>query len=120
MITSSPSTFSASSGSRAASESRAEVVWAKERISIQWPSNMMTTNSASSHQNSNSESSSCRLAPSDAMKATLIARLMSSIIPGLRARTSEIPPVRKGEPPQRYMTVPSKGETHNTQAASGN
>lgn len=54
------------------------------------------------------------------MKATLIARLMSSIIPGLRARTSEIPPVRKGEPPQRYMTVPSKGETHNTQAASGN
>ena len=41
---------SASSGNSAASESSAEVVWASERISIQWPRSMMTISSASSHQ----------------------------------------------------------------------
>ena len=48
----SPSTTSASSGRRAASESRAEVVWASDRISIQCPSSMITIRSASSHQKS--------------------------------------------------------------------
>src|SRR5699024_8065342 len=37
---SSPSTFSATSGSKAARESNAEVVWARDRISIQWPNNI--------------------------------------------------------------------------------
>ena len=119
VITSSPSTFSASSGRSAARESSAEVVWASERISIQWPNNMMTTSRASSHQKPSSASSNCRLAPIEAMKATVIARLINSIIPGLRERTSETAPVRNGEPPQRYMTVPSTGETHATQGASG-
>ena len=50
----SPSTRSASSGSSAASESSAEVVWASERISIQCPSSMITISSASSHQKSSS------------------------------------------------------------------
>lgn len=50
----SPSTRSASSGKSAARESSAEVVWASERISIQCPSSIMTTSSASSHQNSSS------------------------------------------------------------------
>ena len=40
-----PSTRSAVSGRRAASESRADVVWAIERISIQWPRSMMTMRS---------------------------------------------------------------------------
>ncbi|SKT81440.1 Uncharacterised protein [Mycobacteroides abscessus subsp. abscessus] len=45
-----PWTRSAVSGSSAASESSAEVVCAKDRISIQCPASMITTNSASSHQ----------------------------------------------------------------------
>ena len=50
----SPSTRSASSGSSAASESSAEVVWARERISSQCPSSMITISSESSHQKSSS------------------------------------------------------------------
>ncbi|SBN41712.1 Hypothetical protein PFR_JS4_1740 [Propionibacterium freudenreichii] len=96
-----PETFSASSGRRAAKESKAVEVWARERISTQWPSSMMTTSRASSHQNSREWSSRCRLAPHDARKATVMARPMSSIIPGLRERISETAPVRNGQPPQR-------------------
>ena len=115
----SPSTFSASSGRSAARESRAEVVWARDRISIQCPRSMMTTSSASSHQKSNSWCNSPRLAPQDARNATVIARAMRSIMPGLRARSSLTAPVRNGAPTQTYMTVPRIGDTHPTHAASG-
>ena len=115
----SPSTFSASSGRRAARESSADVVWARERISIQWPSSMITISSASSHQKSSSWCSRPRLAPQDARNATVIARAISSIIPGLRARSSLTAPVRNGAPPHTYMTVPRTGEIHPTHAASG-
>ena len=99
--TSSPSIFSASSGRSAASESRAEVVWARERISIQCPSSMMTTSSASSHQKFSPRSSKFRLAPQEEMKATVIASAISSIMPGLRERISETAPVKNGRPPQK-------------------
>ena len=59
------STRSASSGSSAASESSADVVCASDRISIQWPSSMITISSASSHQKSSSWCSTPRLAPQD-------------------------------------------------------
>jgi len=114
-----PSTRSASSGSSAARESSAELVWARERISIQCPSSMITMSSASSHQNSSWWCSRPRLAPSDATAATVIARPMSSIIPGCRARISATAPVRNGRPPHRYITSPSSGETHATHAPEG-
>ena len=116
---SSPTTRSAWSGSSAASESSAEVVWARDRISIQWPSSMITISSASSHQKSSSWSSTPRLAPQEARKATVMARPMSSIIPGCRRRTSSTAPVRNGRPPHTYMTVPSSGEIQPTQPAVG-
>lgn len=50
----------------------------------------------------------------------MIARAMSSIIPGARERISPIAPVRNGEPPQAYITVPSTGEIQAIHAASGN
>ena len=37
---------------------------------------------------------------------------ISSIIPGARERISENAPVRKGRPPQTYMTVPRIGAIH--------
>ena len=95
----SPTTRSASSGSRAASESSAEVVWASERISSQWPSSMMTTRRASSHQKSSWWSRRPSVAPHEATNATVMAMPMSSIMPGLRALTSSIAPVRNGQPP---------------------
>ena len=116
---SSPSTLSASSGRRAASESSAELVWASERISTQWPSSMITTSSASSHQKSSCGSSRPRVEPQEARKATVIASAMSSIIPGCRERTSETPPVRNGLPPHTYRTVPSTGGIHETPPLSG-
>jgi len=101
VTTESPSTRSASSGSSAARESSAEDVRARERISVQWPSSMMTTSSASSHQNSSSWDRTPSRAPQEARKATVIAMPMRSIIPGRRALTSPTAPVRKGHPPQR-------------------
>ena len=115
----SPSIRSASSGSRAARESSAEVVCARERISIQCPSSMITMSRASSHQKSSWWSRMPRLAPREAKPATVMASAMSSIIPGWRLRISLTPPTRKGLPPQTYMTVPSSGEIQATQAASG-
>ena len=97
----SPSTRSASSGSSAAKESSAEVVWASERISIQCPSNMITTSSASSHQKFSTCESRPRLAPRDAPNATVIASAISSIMPGLRCLSSSRAPARNGRPPQR-------------------
>ena len=49
----------------------------------------------------------------------MIASPISSIIPGLSARTSATAPVRNGQPPQANITVPSTGETQGTHAASG-
>jgi hypothetical protein len=105
-------TRSASSGSSAASESSADVVCASDRISIQWPSSMITISSASSHQKSRLCGSMPTLAPQDETNATVIARPISSIIPGARERISLIAPVRNGRPPHTYITVPSSGETH--------
>ena len=72
----------------------------------------MTISSASSHQKSSWWSSTPRLAPQDETNATVMARPISNIIPGVRERISLIAPVRNGRPPQKYMTVPSTGETH--------
>ena len=113
------STRSASSGRSAASESRAEVVCASDRISIQCPSSMITMRSASSHQKSSSWCRTPRLAPHDARNATVIASPMSSIMPGLRERISLTAPVRKGLPPHTYITVPSTGETQARPGTSG-
>ena len=96
----SSATRSASSGRSAASESSADAVCASERISSQWPSSMMTTRSASSHQTSSSCASRPRLAPSEDTNATVMASEMSVIIPGLRLRSSLTAPVRNGRPPQ--------------------
>jgi hypothetical protein len=73
---------SASSGSRAASASSAPRAWAIERISSQCPRSMIVISVASSHQTSTSNSPS--VAAQLAAKATLMARLMSVIIPGCR------------------------------------
>ncbi len=114
----SPSTRSASSGRRAASESSADVVAASERISIQCPSSMMTMRSASSHQNSSSWCRMPRLAPHDARKATVIASAMRVIMPGRRLRSSSRAPVRNGHPPHTYMTVPRTGATQRSPAGT--
>ncbi len=115
----SPVMRSASSGSSADSESSAEVVCSSERISIQWPSSMMTISSASSHQNSSSWCSTPRLAPQDARNATVMASPISSIIPGARERISLTAPVRNGRPPHTYITVPSTGATQRAPGKSG-
>ena len=60
-----------------------------------------------------------RLAPQEARNATVIARAISSIMPGFRAFSSDTAPLRKGRPPQTYMTVPSTGEIHATPAMPG-
>ena len=79
----------------------------------------MTISSASSHQKSRSWCSTSRLAPHDATNATVMARAMSSIIPGARERISSIAPLRNGRPPHTNMTVPSTGEIHETNPWSG-
>ena len=123
MVTRSPSgpgsTRSAVSGSSAASESSADDVCASDRISIQWPSSMMTMSSASSHQKSSPWSSTPSEAPQEEPNATVIASPMSNIIPGARERISLTAPVRNGRPPHAYMTVPSTGETQSSQGTSG-
>ena len=53
----SPSTSSASSGSSAASAASAFCAWPIAFISCQWPSSMIVTSAASSHQNSRSSQS---------------------------------------------------------------
>ena len=79
----------------------------------------MTISSASSHQKSSWWSSTPRLAPHDETNATVMASPISSIIPGARERISLTAPVRKGLPPQKYMTVPSTGDTHRAPGNSG-
>ena len=49
----------------------------------------------------------------------MIAKAMSSIIPGARERISLTAPVRNGEPPQTNITVPSTGEIQPIHDASG-
>ena len=92
-------TRSASSGSSAARASSAPWAEPRARISIQWPSSMMGTSSASSHQKSRSKPPRPRLVTHEAMKATLMAMAISSIIPGLRVLSSLRPPLRNGRPP---------------------
>ena len=91
---------SASSGSSAASSSRALEVRAREAISTQWPSSMMTTSMASSHQNSSCGSSRPRWLPHEARKATVMPRAIRVIMPGLRCLISSTAPVRNGRPVQ--------------------
>jgi hypothetical protein len=82
-VTVSPSmTFSASSGSSAARASNAEDAAPRARISIQWPSSMMVTSRASSHQKSRSNPPIPRVVTQEATKATVMASEISSIIPG--------------------------------------
>jgi hypothetical protein len=85
---------SASSGSRAASASRAPCAEPRARISIQWPSSMIATRSASSHQKSRSNPPRPRLVTQDAANATVMAIGISSIIPGLRVFSSCRPPLK--------------------------
>ncbi len=59
------------------------------------------------------------MAPHDATNATVIASAISSIIPGLRARSSETAPVRNGRPPHTNITVPRTGEIQVSHATSG-
>ena len=56
-------------------------------------------------------SSTPRLAPHEETNATVIAKPISSIIPGARERISLTAPVRNGRPPHRYITVPINGDT---------
>ena len=92
-------TFSASSGSRAASASSAEDAPPRARISSQWPSSMMVTSRASSHQKSSSKPPSPRVVTQEATNATVMAMAIRSIIPGWRDFSSFHPPLRKGVPP---------------------
>ena len=62
---------------------------------------MITMSSASSHQKSSSWCSTPSAAPHDDTNATVIAKAMRSIIPGLRERISLTAPVRKGGRPTR-------------------
>ena len=75
-----PVTRSAVSGRSSARAFSAPRAWAIERISSQWPSNMIVMSVASSHQIStlNSPSVPAQLVTN----ATMIARLMRVIIPG--------------------------------------
>ena len=86
------------SGSSFASSWSAPWACEIERISIQWPSSMMVTNVASSHQ-----MASARMPPSwtthEKTKATEMAREIRVIIPGSRARSSLLAPFRKTRPP---------------------
>jgi hypothetical protein len=74
--------------------------WASwiDRISIQWPSSMMVTSVASSHQ-----SASASMRPSSTTQektnATVMASEMSVIMPGSLARSSPIAPWMKTHPP---------------------
>ncbi len=67
------------------------------RISIQWPSSMIVTSAASSHQNSRSNQPN--VVASEATNATVMAMPISSIIPGWRSRDSRTAPTRNGLPP---------------------
>ena len=84
-------------GSSRASSFNAPLAWKMDRISIQWPSSMMVTSVASSHQSDSPgyPSATARLKK----KATLIAKEMSVIIPGRRSRSSRSPPARNTQPP---------------------
>ena len=53
------------------------------------------------------------------MNATVMARPINSIIPGVRERISLIAPVRNGRPPHKYITVPSTGDIHCAPGKSG-
>jgi len=70
---------------------------------------MIVTSAPSSHQKSRWNHP--RLEANDAPKATVIAMEINSIIPGCRARTSAMAPVRNGQPPQSSTTEPSTGPT---------
>jgi hypothetical protein len=76
----------------------APLAWSMERISIQWPSSMIVTSVASSHQ---SATASMRPASTtiENPKATEIASAISVIIPGRRSRSSDHAPRRNTRPP---------------------
>src|SRR6266446_8907960 len=78
---SAPSTRSAVSGNNAASALSAPRAWEMARISSQWPRTMIVISEASSHQTSISKSPN--VAASEVPNATMIARLMRVIMPGL-------------------------------------
>ncbi len=49
-----------------------------------------------------------------------MASAISSIMPGVRVRSSDTAPERKGRPPQTYITEPTTGEIQPIQPAIGN
>ena len=91
--------FSASSGKSSAKASKAEEAAPSARISNQWPSSIMTTRRASSHQKSRSNPPIPKVVTHEATNATVIAMAISSIIPGWRDFSSDQPPCRNGVPP---------------------
>ena len=95
--TSAPLTRSAVSGSRAASALSAPRAWEIARISSQWPRIIIVIRDASSHQTSISKRPN--VAASDVPKATVIARLMRVIMPGLWSASSLHAPRMKTRPP---------------------
>ena len=66
-------------------------------ISSQWPRTMIVISDASSHQTSISKRPN--VAASEVPKATMMARLMSVIMPGLRSASSLHAPRMKTRPP---------------------
>jgi hypothetical protein len=103
-------TRSASSGRSSASASSAPDACPTARISSQWPSSIIVTRRASSHQKSRSKKPNVVAAL--ATNATIIAMAMRSIMPGCLDLASSKPPLRNGQPPQVKMKVPRTGATH--------
>jgi hypothetical protein len=93
----SPAIRSAVSGSSRASSFSAPWAWEIERISTQWPSTMIVTRVASSHQRSvpGKPSVTARLNTN----ATVMASAMSVIMPGRRSASSPAAPLTKTQPP---------------------
>jgi hypothetical protein len=101
---------SAVSGSKAASALSAPLASEIACISSQWPRTMMVIRVATSHQTSILEKA--RVEASDVPKATMIARLMSFIVPGLRCRIRPPKSLFGQQPTILYAATCSHG-SHN-------
>ena len=97
VLISAPLTRSAVSGSSAANAFSAPRAWEIARISSQWPRSMIVMRDESSHQTSISKIPN--VAASDVPNATMIARLMRVIMPGLWSASSLHAPRMKTSPP---------------------
>src|SRR5439155_24651268 len=84
--------------------------WEIDRISIQWPSTIIVTSVASSHQRS--EPGKPIVTARLNTNATLIASEMSVIIPGNRPRISPMAPLMNTQPPYAKTSVPKVAGIH--------